>query len=230
MRLNFARPLPVLLTLLLVTALVGAGCGRDDSAGDGTTDGAGTEMPPAETPAAETPSADTPPADAETPAGAAAAETPERDYQLAPDFRLTNVAGGEIALSELRGKVVLIDFWATWCGPCRASIPHLNTLHKQLSDRGFEIVGISVDRDQRSTPAIDLVRAFMKQTPLVYPVAMADMQTVRAYGGIRSIPTAFLVDREGRVRKQYVGMQPPAVLERDITAVLAEKPAENTSI
>jgi thiol-disulfide isomerase/thioredoxin len=132
------------------------------------------------------------------------------------------VDGGTLQLSSLRGKVVLLDFWATWCAPCRRAIPHLNKLHSTYGEDGFEIVGISVDQPRGTVAALDLVRAFMARTTMKYPNVMGSLSVVTAYGGIRSIPTAFLIDREGRIRHRYVGYQPPHVLDRDVKAVLAE--------
>lgn len=163
---------------------------------------------------------------AEKPAPVAAADT-RRDYQMAPDFELANLAGGTLKLSDLRGKVVLLDFWATWCGPCRRGIPHLNTLWKEHKDDGLEIVGISVDRAKQGTSGADQVRAFAKKTPMSYRLVMADAATAQAYGGIRSIPTAFLIDREGRIRKRYVGLQQGHVFERDIAELLGEPAADS---
>ena len=160
---------------------------------------------------------------------AASAGAPERQFQLAPNFELASVGEGSIILSEMKGKVVLLDFWATWCGPCRAGIPHLNDLYAEHKDEGFEIVGISVDRAGRGKSGVELVRAFLEKTTMDYPLAMADARTVSAYGGIRSIPTAFLIDREGRLRKRYVGMQQKAVFERDVKELLADSAPETGS-
>jgi thiol-disulfide isomerase/thioredoxin len=153
-------------------------------------------------------------------------ETERRDYPPAPPFHLENIAGGAIDLAELRGKVVLIDFWATWCGPCLRGIPHLNELQKELGDEGVVILGVSVDRGARGVPPIEHVRRFMKdphrtlrldprvpiETP-TYPVLMED-------GAI---------DREGRFRGTYVGLQPPTVFRREIERLLAESPAGGES-
>jgi cytochrome c biogenesis protein CcmG/thiol:disulfide interchange protein DsbE len=158
---------------------------------------------------------------AERPVPAAPADA-GRSYQMAPDFELADLAGGTLSLSDLRGKVVLLDFWATWCGPCRRGIPHLNALWKEHHDAGLEIVGISVDRGSQGATGADLVRSFAQKTPMSYRLVMADAATAQAYGGIRSIPTAFLIDREGRIRKRYVGLQAPQVFERDVAELLQE--------
>ncbi|NNE42800.1 MAG: TlpA family protein disulfide reductase [Gemmatimonadetes bacterium] len=158
------------------------------------------------------------------PAGAVPAT--EREPQKAPPFELEAVAGGKISLDQYKGKVVMLDFWATWCGPCRASIPHLNELYAAHQEAGLVILGISVDQ-----AGPDAVRSFMKRTKMNYPLAMANGNIVRAYGGIQSIPTAFLIDREGRVRQKYVGLRPKAAYEKDILALLREEaPEEDETI
>ncbi len=168
-----------------------------------------------------------PPAAEATPA----ADSPQAQLQSAPDFTLANVAGGDYRLSEHHGKVVLIDFWATWCGPCVRGIPHLNELYAAHKDNGFELVGISVDRDRGGVTGVDAVKRFLSKTRVDYPLAMADAKTVYAYGGIKTIPTAFLVDRQGKIRKRYVGLQPKIVFERDVKELLAEPaPDDDTSI
>jgi thiol-disulfide isomerase/thioredoxin len=171
-------------------------------------------------PTVETPAAHASPAAAPDTSG-----TPDdaQKFPLAPDFALSNVAGGTLRLSDLRGKVVLLDFWATWCGPCRMGIPHLNELYKANKQNGLEVVGISVDRGQGNASGLEVVRDFAAKMPIQYSLVMADGPTVYAYGGIRSIPTAFLIDRTGHVRKQYVGLQPKEVFEHDVQELLTEK-------
>ncbi len=135
----------------------------------------------------------------------------------APDFNLTDLSGQPLKLSALRGKVVLLDFWATWCPPCVAEIPHFVDLHAQYKGRGLEIVGLSLD--EGGPPA---VRPFLQSHRVKYPIAMATPQITQAYGGIRGIPTTFLIDKAGNVARKYVGFQERAVFEREIRSLLAE--------
>ena len=194
----------------LLIALTAAGCG---GGGEG---GSSSEA------RAETPKSQAPPA--------TSTANPQRSYQAAPDFELEDVAGGTLALSSMKGKVILLDFWATWCGPCKRGIPHLNDLYAEYKGDGFEIVGISVDQGGRGVSGVDRVRSFTRQTRIDYPLAMATAKTVSDYGGIRSIPTAFLVDRDGKIRRKYVGLQPKQVFEKDVKELLAEEPAEEEAI
>ena len=199
------RPVRVSLPALVAGLLAVMACSNDPGAdaAQAPTDKAGKSAPPGATPGA-------PPAD-------------DASYPVAPAFTLSAVTGGSLSLADLRGKVVLIDFWATWCGPCRAGIPHLNEMYKEHHDAGFEVVGISVDRDSGARSGLETVRDFTKRQPIEYRLVMGDANVVNAYGGIGSIPTAFLVDRTGRVRKRYVGLQPREVFEKDILPLLAEK-------
>jgi peroxiredoxin len=198
-----------LTSLALFAAVLGtaAGCGNRDAE-------AGAAAAPAPSPAPSP----APPAQA---APAPAAQT----FQAAPDFTLEKLGGGTVQLSTLRGKVVLVDFWATWCRPCIASIPHLNSLYAAHQKDGLEILGVSLDRGQGAQTGRDVVEAFSRTTRMDYPVLMGTQATATSFGGIQAIPTAFLIDREGRIRNRYVGMQAPAVMEKAIAALLAETPS-----
>ncbi len=121
-----------------------------------------------------------------------------------------------VSLADQRGKVVLLDFWATWCPPCRSELPRLNALHDSLKDRGFTVIGMTVDRDDAAQ-----VAAAVKECHLVYPVGLAGPEVQQAYGKIRAVPTKFLLDRNGVVQKRYVGVVPEGQLRQDIEGLLA---------
>jgi thiol-disulfide isomerase/thioredoxin len=122
-----------------------------------------------------------------------------KESGLAPDFSLKTLEGQEVTLASLKGKVVLIDFWATWCGPCRESIPHLVDLYKSYREKGFEVVGISVDKGEA-----EVVRRFSKAMGIPYPILIASEEVTRNYA-VTALPTTILVDRKGRIREKVIG-------------------------
>ena len=141
----------------------------------------------------------------------------ETQRSVAPGFRLTDLNGKAVDLSSFSGKVVLIDFWATWCPPCRKMIPHLNDLYGAYRSKGFEVIGISL-REELGT-----VKPFAQANKMVYTVAISsDGRVEQAYGGISGIPTTFLIDKKGRIAKKMVGYHEKGILEKDIRALLAE--------
>ncbi len=138
----------------------------------------------------------------------------------APPFKLLDLNGNEVSLSDFKDKMIILDFWATWCPPCVKEIPHFIELYKEYKDQGLAMLGISVDRQ-----GIDIVKAFKQKYKINYPVLMADNQVVTAYGNIRGIPTTFVIDPAGKIRQVYVGYRDKAVFEADIKAIL---PGANT--
>lgn len=117
----------------------------------------------------------------------------------APEFSLVTLENQEIRLSDLRGQVVLLDFWATWCGPCRESIPHLVALSKNYQSKGLQVIGMSVDKGD-----VSVVRKFVQSMEIPYPVALATEEVVRKYG-VTSLPTTVLIDKKGTIREKMVG-------------------------
>ncbi len=162
----------------------------------------------------------TPPPVQTMPIANLAQEAPSGSPQsMAPDFSAPDVATGKvITLSGLKGKVVLVDFWATWCGPCRMAIPHLIELQKEFGTKGVQIVGVSLDQ---KGPAV--VKPFMKSWKMNYPTIMdADGQLASQWGGIRGIPSLFLVDKKGKIVQNFVGYQPKEALLGPIKRLLNE--------
>jgi cytochrome c biogenesis protein CcmG/thiol:disulfide interchange protein DsbE len=145
-----------------------------------------------------------------TPAEAKAALGP------APDFTLPRSLDGKpFKLSSLKGKVRLVDFWATWCPPCRKEIPSFIALQKKYQAKGLEVIGVCIEQD-----ANDKVNAFAKEQGINYTSVISSQEVEAAYGGIRSIPTTFLVDRQGHIVKKYVGETPMEDFEADLKKLL----------
>jgi len=125
----------------------------------------------------------------------------------APDFELQSVEGKTIRLSDYRGRIVIIDFWATWCPPCRAGIPDLIKLKEKYAASELEIIGISVDKNKSELPK------FIKSFKINYPIVYYNNQVVSDYGGISAIPTTVVVNPEGEIAEQFTGLRPISYYE-----------------
>ena len=137
-----------------------------------------------------------------------------RDPDPAPEFNLKDLKGKDLNLEASHGKVVLLNFWATWCGPCREEIPGLIALQKRYADR-LQIIGLIVDDDGEKN-----ILDVMNSEGINYPVALADSKTRFDYGGIAALPTMFLINADGRVVQKHVGLYNPALYETEIRALL----------
>ena len=137
---------------------------------------------------------------------------------IVPDFSVTTLDGEVLSSSALRGKVVLVNFWATWCLPCRAEMPLLEGMWKRHAIEEFVLVGFSTDRTGESA-----VRQFLEERAITYPVAIVGQDVVEAFGGVRGIPTSFLLDQTGRTRHRVVGPLAPASLELAVRRLLANQ-------
>jgi len=127
--------------------------------------------------------------------------------QRAPDVTFTSLDGNPIRLRDYQGQVLVVDFWATWCGPCRLEIPHLIALQEQYGKRGFQVIGVAVsDREEQ-------VRLFSEQVGINYPTAMGTDAAVEAFGGFSAIPTTFVVAPDGSIAARLTGYQEKQVFE-----------------
>jgi peroxiredoxin len=132
-----------------------------------------------------------------------------------PDFTLKTLAGETINLRSLEGKkVVVVNFWATWCGPCRHEIPDFNDVYSRYRNRGVEMLGISVDQSPESE-----VPPFLRTNPIQYPVLAGSPELTYKYG-VRGLPTTFIIDRSGRIAKRIVGMTKAETLEAELEKLL----------
>lgn len=138
--------------------------------------------------------------------------------RAAPGFTRTSLHGEAVSLSGYRGKVVLLNFWATWCGPCRAELPRFDLWQTKYKTRGLQVVAVAMDDE----PV--LVRSVAEKLRLRYPVVLGDAQLGNDYGGIFGLPVTYLIDRDGVVRKRIEGEANPTQLERELRAVLSESP------
>jgi thiol-disulfide isomerase/thioredoxin len=133
----------------------------------------------------------------------------------APTWKLQDLNGRPISSEDLKGKVVVVDFWATWCGPCRMEIPGYIALQRKYEKDGLVIVGVSLDDG-----GDDLVKTFVAKNGMNYPVVMGSEAIANAFGGMEAIPTTFLIDRAGMVRDRKMGVEETAEYEKKILALL----------
>jgi peroxiredoxin len=145
-----------------------------------------------------------------------AGEKAIQDRKPAPDFMLTDAKGALIKLSDYKGRVVLLNFWATWCGPCKIEIPWFVEFQNKYKDRGLAVLGVSMDEDGWQT-----VRPFIAAQNMNYRVAIGTDQVTRRYGGIASLPTTFIIDQEGKIAAVHIGLVSKTNYAREILDLLA---------
>ena len=137
------------------------------------------------------------------------------DHPEAPLISLTDIFGKKLDLADYKGKVVVLDFWATWCGPCRVEIPAFMEMQEKYASQGFSVIGISLDDD--SQPVVDFYREFKMN----YPVAVGTQRIAELYGGVLGLPTTFLIGRDGRLYAKHQGAIDPSVIEDEVQQLLA---------
>jgi len=137
-----------------------------------------------------------------------------RNPDPAPEFKLSTLEEKALSLADYKGKVVLLNFWATWCGPCRAEVPDLVELQKKYADQ-LQIIGLVVDDDDEGA-----IKKFVDEFGINYPVGLATDAVRLQYGGIPALPTSFLLDAEGRVVQKHEGLRDPVLYEVEIRSLL----------
>jgi peroxiredoxin len=133
----------------------------------------------------------------------------------APNFKLQTMDGNTVELKSLAGKAVVVNFWATWCGPCRQEIPGMVKVYDKYKAKGLEIVGISVDRGGWKD-----LKPFLAKNPISYPIVLGGEAEMKAYGGIEGIPTSFFIDRKGNIVSKTVGSLPEDEFEKAVKGIL----------
>ena len=139
------------------------------------------------------------------------------ERRAAPEFQLKDTDGRTVRLADYRGKVLLLNFWATWCAPCTIEIPWFVEFERRHKDRGFAVLGIAMDED-----GWEVVRPFMSRFRINYRVLLGNDVVAQAYGGVDSLPTSFLIDREGYVARVHVGLVSRNRYENELQELLVD--------
>jgi len=126
---------------------------------------------------------------------------PDNQRRAAPDFTLKDAEGKAVRLSDYKGKVVLLDFWATWCPPCREEIPWFIDIQRENRDKGFEVLGVAMDDE-----GWEAVKPFVAEMKMNYRIVVGNDDTARMYGGVDALPTTFLIDRAGKIAAIHIGL------------------------
>jgi cytochrome c biogenesis protein CcmG/thiol:disulfide interchange protein DsbE len=149
---------------------------------------------------------------------AAQAVKPDKGRHVAPDFALKDADGKTVRLADYKGKVVLLDFWATWCDPCKLEIPWFMEMERKNKDRGFEVLGVSMDDE-----GWEVVKPFYTHIGMNYRVMIGNDATAQLYGGIDALPTTFLIDRSGKIAATHVGLASKKDFEDGVEQLLQDR-------
>ncbi|MCK4532980.1 redoxin domain-containing protein [bacterium] len=145
----------------------------------------------------------------------------EVSWGNAPDFTLSQLNRESFTLSSLKGKVIILDFWATWCPPCRKGIPDFIALREKYKEQGLEVVGVLLDQGKRAS-----LESKIEEMGINYVVVLGGREVTQAYGGVRAIPTTFIIDQNGNKVEKYVGLNPKETFENKIKELFAQEVKE----
>ena len=147
-----------------------------------------------------------------------AADADSAIVREAPDFVLPSLDGDSLRLSSLRGRVVVLNFWATWCAPCLYEMPALSKMHAALSADGLTVLGVSMD-----TEGTEVVRHFAARVGVAYPILLGHREVATGYDGVFALPMTFLIDEQGTIRRRYVGLFNVDDLQNELDAYLSRR-------
>lgn len=150
----------------------------------------------------------------ETPVDAAVKS--DKDRKAAPNFTLKDSDGRALQLADYKGKVVLLNFWATWCGPCKIEIPWFVEFEQKYKDRGFAVVGVAMDED-----GWEVIKPYLNKNRINYRIALGTDIVAQQYGGVESLPTTFVIDKNGRIASTHVGLVSKSDYENEIVQLLS---------
>ncbi len=139
----------------------------------------------------------------------------EAERKSAPSFSLKDADGRTVTLADYKGKVVLLNFWATWCGPCKIEIPWFSDFEQKYKDRGFAVLGVAMDEE-----GWEIVKPYIAKNKVNYRILGGDDAMAQMYGGVESLPTTFMIDAEGRIASTHVGLVSKSDYENEIVQLL----------
>jgi peroxiredoxin len=140
---------------------------------------------------------------------------PDGIRKAAPEFTLKDLDGKNVNLSDYKGKVVLLNFWATWCGPCKIEIPWFVDFEQKYKDRGFAVLGVAMDDE-----GLEIVKPYMEKSKINYRIVLGNDSVATMYGGIESLPTTFVLDKDGKIASTHIGLVSKSDYENEIQQLL----------